>query len=146
MHSEKTIQADSGWPMLAVNLAGLFGGTVLLIATAVAESGPAGPLLGLLIIFAAMVSLAGHFTLQPNKARVLILFGDYRGTVRQSGFHWTNPFYTKRCFRSACGTWKATSSRSTTSGATRSRSRRSSFGEWKTRPRLVSTSRTTRTT
>ena len=96
MHPEKTIQAGSGWPMLAVNLAGLFGGTVLLIATAVAERGPAGPLFGLFIVIAAMISIAGHFTLQPNQARVLILFGDYRGTVRQSGFYWTNPFYTKR--------------------------------------------------
>ena len=38
---------------------------------------------------------AGHFTLQPNEGRVLILFGAYRGTVRSSGFHWTNPLNTK---------------------------------------------------
>ncbi len=38
----------------------------------------------------------GHFTLQPNEARVLILFGAYKGTVRTSGFLWTNPLYTKR--------------------------------------------------
>ena len=37
--------------------------------------------------------LAGFFTLQPNEARVLVLFGKYRGTVRESGFHWGNPFY-----------------------------------------------------
>ena len=37
--------------------------------------------------------LPGFFTLQPNEARVLILFGRYRGTVRESGFHWGNPFY-----------------------------------------------------
>jgi regulator of protease activity HflC (stomatin/prohibitin superfamily) len=35
----------------------------------------------------------GFFALQPNEARVLVLFGEYRGTVRQSGFHWGNPFY-----------------------------------------------------
>ena len=35
----------------------------------------------------------GLFSLQPNEARVLILFGDYRGTVRTSGFWWGNPFY-----------------------------------------------------
>jgi regulator of protease activity HflC (stomatin/prohibitin superfamily) len=33
--------------------------------------------------------------LQPNEARVLILFGEYKGTVRESGFWWTNPFMTK---------------------------------------------------
>src|SRR5437870_11236765 len=34
------------------------------------------------------------FRSQPNEARVLLLFGDYKGTVRTSGFHWGNPFYT----------------------------------------------------
>lgn len=33
--------------------------------------------------------------MQPNQARVLILFGDYRGTVKRDGFHWTNPFMRK---------------------------------------------------
>ena len=31
----------------------------------------------------------------PNDARVLLLFGDYRGTVRTSGFYWVNPFFTQ---------------------------------------------------
>lgn len=39
--------------------------------------------------------LLGFFTLQPNMAAVLILFGKYRGTVRTSGFHWANPFLMK---------------------------------------------------
>ncbi|MFZ9853496.1 MAG: SPFH domain-containing protein [Limisphaerales bacterium] len=38
---------------------------------------------------------SGFFTLQPNEARVLVLFGSYKGTVRKSGFHWTNPFTSK---------------------------------------------------
>jgi regulator of protease activity HflC (stomatin/prohibitin superfamily) len=52
---------------------------------------------GILIVILAGISLfGGHFTLQPNEARVLILFGAYKGSARDSGFHWTNPFYTKR--------------------------------------------------
>ncbi|MBX3746452.1 MAG: SPFH domain-containing protein [Verrucomicrobiae bacterium] len=51
---------------------------------------------GLLLLVAVFVGWAGFFTLQPNEARVLILFGAYRGTVRRSGFHWTNPFFTKK--------------------------------------------------
>jgi len=39
---------------------------------------------------------AGFFTLQPNIAAVLTLFGAYKGTVKQSGWHWVNPFYTKK--------------------------------------------------
>jgi regulator of protease activity HflC (stomatin/prohibitin superfamily) len=37
----------------------------------------------------------GFFTLQPNEARVLILFGSYKGTARDSGFHWANPLYAR---------------------------------------------------
>jgi regulator of protease activity HflC (stomatin/prohibitin superfamily) len=48
---------------------------------------------GLLGMFLAVVLMPGFFTLQPNEARVLVLFGRYKGTVRQSGFHWGNPFY-----------------------------------------------------
>jgi len=42
---------------------------------------------------ALVIMLTGLFTLQPNEARVLVLFGKYKGTVRTSGFHWGNPFY-----------------------------------------------------
>ncbi len=45
-----------------------------------------------LIIFLAQ----GLFTLQPNEARVLILFGKYQGTVKKDGFHWANPFSVHR--------------------------------------------------
>ncbi len=38
----------------------------------------------------------GFFTLQPNEGRVLILFGAYQGTVRESGWRWTNPLNTKK--------------------------------------------------
>jgi len=42
-----------------------------------------------------IVLMCGFFTLQPNIAAVLVLFGKYVGTVRASGFHWANPFYRK---------------------------------------------------
>ncbi|RPI99766.1 MAG: SPFH domain-containing protein, partial [Chloroflexi bacterium] len=48
---------------------------------------------GALGIIASIILMPGFFTLQPNEARVLVLFGKYKGTVRQSGFHWGNPFY-----------------------------------------------------
>jgi regulator of protease activity HflC (stomatin/prohibitin superfamily) len=49
--------------------------------------------LGLLVLLLAIVLSVGFYTLQPNEARVLILFGTYRGTVREPGFAWGNPFY-----------------------------------------------------
>ena len=51
-------------------------------------SSSAASLVGLAIVLSP-----GFFTLQPNEARVLILFGNYRGTARKSGFRWANPFY-----------------------------------------------------
>lgn len=37
----------------------------------------------------------GFFIVQPNDSRVLVLFGKYLGTVRDSGFWWANPFTTR---------------------------------------------------
>jgi regulator of protease activity HflC (stomatin/prohibitin superfamily) len=50
---------------------------------------------GLLVIGLGVFVCFGFFTLEPNEARVLILFGAYCGTVRASGWHWTNPLNTK---------------------------------------------------
>ena len=49
----------------------------------------------LLFIVGALI-LAGLYTLQPNEAAILQLFGSYRGTTRVSGLRGTNPFYTRR--------------------------------------------------
>src|SRR5690606_30479931 len=50
--------------------------------------------------FAAIVVLltmwCGFFTLEPNQAAVMNLFGRYVGTARDAGLRWTNPFYTKK--------------------------------------------------
>jgi regulator of protease activity HflC (stomatin/prohibitin superfamily) len=51
---------------------------------------------GLPLLILAGLAAAGLFTVQPNQAVVLILFGTYVGTVRESGWWWTNPFNTKR--------------------------------------------------
>ncbi|MCL4201982.1 MAG: SPFH domain-containing protein [Pirellulaceae bacterium] len=50
---------------------------------------------GVLTIGLGIFTCFGYFTLQPNEARVLVLFGEYRGTVRTSGWHWTNPLNSK---------------------------------------------------
>jgi regulator of protease activity HflC (stomatin/prohibitin superfamily) len=51
----------------------------------------AGAVLGIL----SFVGLCGFFTLQPNEAIALSFFGPYIGTVREAGFYWANPFYSK---------------------------------------------------
>lgn len=50
---------------------------------------------GVLVLGLGVFVCNGFFTLQPNEARVLILFGQYRGTARISGWHWTNPLNSK---------------------------------------------------
>jgi regulator of protease activity HflC (stomatin/prohibitin superfamily) len=42
------------------------------------------------------IAFGGFFIVQPNEARVLVLFGKYIGSVRESGFFYTNPFATKK--------------------------------------------------
>lgn len=49
-----------------------------------------------LTIVACVVGLAGLFTLAPNQGQVLQLFGAYRGTAREQGLRWANPFFTKK--------------------------------------------------
>ena len=47
------------------------------------------------IIFVGLFS-AGFLVVQPNEARVLVLFGKYIGSIREDGFWWANPFTIKR--------------------------------------------------
>jgi regulator of protease activity HflC (stomatin/prohibitin superfamily) len=100
MTREKVIQATSGWSMLGFNLALMLGGAALSILSLVAaemieDIAALGLLISIPLAIAGLIMLFGHFTLQPNEARVLTLFGTYIGTVRDSGFFWTNPFMTK---------------------------------------------------
>lgn len=48
------------------------------------------------MIFVIILLSIGFSVVQPNDSRVLILFGKYTGTIRDSGFWWVNPFTLKR--------------------------------------------------
>ena len=51
---------------------------------------------GIVVGVVAFFSLIGLYTVQPNQAAVLSLFGKYVGTVKEAGLRWNNPFYSKR--------------------------------------------------
>ena len=48
-----------------------------------------------LVVLVLLVLLSGFFMVAPNEGVVLQLFGAYRGTAREPGLRWTNPFYSK---------------------------------------------------
>ncbi len=99
---ERERKVVTGWLMLPLTIA-LYVATPFLMYYAfvngtVSASGSSRPDWWLFwsacaTLFFAILSSPGFFTLQPNEVRVLILFGDYKGTCRQGGFHWGNPFY-----------------------------------------------------
>ena len=99
---ERVVKVLNGWAMLPINLILLLGAIALLVYS-IAAGVPAveHPYWGLfvtaiLVELASIIMLWGFFALQPNEARVLVLFGSYRGTVRDAGFYWGNPFYSNR--------------------------------------------------
>jgi regulator of protease activity HflC (stomatin/prohibitin superfamily) len=96
-NKEQVVRACNGWVTLGVFILLLIGDVSLFIFCAV--QGSRGDPHVLLSVFSVVMLpvlvflMTGFFTLQPNQARVLVLFGKYCGTVRDSGFHWANPLY-----------------------------------------------------
>jgi regulator of protease activity HflC (stomatin/prohibitin superfamily) len=88
---EQVITGVNGWVMLVILLAAIVLGLALLAL----PGGPAKFIAGVVIVGIAVFCLKGLFTLEPNQASVMIFFGSYAGTMRESGFFWVNPFYAK---------------------------------------------------
>ena len=101
---ERRVHAMSGGIALVLSLAAA-GAAVAVLATqlpphpnapgagkAIAIAATAAGLLGVV----SLLLLVGMFTVGPNEARVLQLFGKYVGTVRDEGWRWVNPFTSKR--------------------------------------------------
>ena len=101
LNHERETKAMSGWGMLAAVIFICAAGIALLIVAGILgddgglSAGAIWALVGPGIALLILTSLLspGFFTLEPNETRVLVLFGAYRGTVRQGGFRWANPFY-----------------------------------------------------
>ena len=50
----------------------------------------------IILFLIAVVLPFGLMTLEPNQARAMVFFGNYRGTFTRTGFFWVNPFYSKK--------------------------------------------------
>ncbi|WP_158799564.1 SPFH domain-containing protein [Pedobacter sp. L105] len=87
MKSEKIINPVNGY--LAV--------TLLLIGAALLAFGifSQAPILIILMIPVLIFILKGLIIISPNSSKVLLLFGNYKGTVKVNGLFWINPFYAR---------------------------------------------------
>ena len=88
MKKEIIIQPSSGYAMLIANLLALIIGIF-----GIARLG--NPWF-IVLILVFVFTLPGFFLVNPNTSKVLLLFGKYVGTVKDNGFFWANPFYTKK--------------------------------------------------
>lgn len=88
MSNEKTITPISGYLMIAV--------VFILLAAGIFGIARMHNPMYIWILVAAIIAMPGFFFINPNGSVVLVLFGDYRGTVKKNGFFWVNPFYSKK--------------------------------------------------
>lgn len=87
---EQVVKVINGWAVLLPLMALLIGDVVYLTT---AHPGNFESVACVVVLVLGGLSSIGFFSLQPNEARVLTLFGAYKGTVRESGFWWGNPLY-----------------------------------------------------
>ena len=85
---EKPFKAGSGFLMLLVVLAVIAGIISGLVITRQGEFA--------LLIPVVFILLPGFFIINPNTPRVMIFFGNYKGTIKENGFYWVNPFFVKK--------------------------------------------------
>jgi regulator of protease activity HflC (stomatin/prohibitin superfamily) len=85
---EKVIKPASGYIYLFMALAGI-AASIYLFTQEMA-------IVGGILLFLSITCIPGFFIVEPNKALVMLLFGEYKGTVKAYGFFWVNPFMTKK--------------------------------------------------
>jgi len=92
---ENPIRSLPGIPMLLFLLA-VCVAAVWMFANAVHQQMPVFIVEAILIGTVALFCMAGLYTVQPNQAAVISLFGKYVGTVKENGLRWNNPFFSKK--------------------------------------------------
>ena len=94
MSRERERQVTNGALVLVAGVAGIGGAVGWFVQAIGTQDGlQVFGSIGLLVL--SLILLAGLFSVSPNEARVLQLFGAYVGTVRTPGLRWANPLYTK---------------------------------------------------
>ncbi len=84
-----------GWLPLFICLAAIVASPLVFLA-GVGEGSLLLVLAASVLFMGGTVGLFGLMAIAPNQARVLLFFGDYRGSLKDSGFFWVNPFFSKK--------------------------------------------------
>lgn len=95
MLSEKVIKGISGWLMIFVLLAVLII-SVLMLGRAIGTETTPLVIFGIIVLLVDLVCWAGFTVVNPNEAKVVQLFGVYKGTIKDQGFLWVNPLTSRR--------------------------------------------------
>lgn len=88
MKTENTYSAQSGYLYIII-LLGIIAAAIISFANELVG-------LGIPFIFLLILIAPGFIIINPNEGVVLTLFGAYKGSIRESGFYWANPFLLKK--------------------------------------------------
>jgi regulator of protease activity HflC (stomatin/prohibitin superfamily) len=95
MIRERAYNGMPGIPVLLLILLAIAAAVWMLVMNIRSESVPE-ILVAAIAIAALLFMTAGLFMVNPNEGKVLQLFGEYKGTAKQEGLRWANPFLTKK--------------------------------------------------
>lgn len=95
MFRENEVRPAPGITIAFLIVASMIAAVAAIIAGARSEA-PLWAIAGAVVLLTAGVCLNGLFTVQPNQGKVLTLFGTYKGTVKQDGLWFTNPFISRK--------------------------------------------------
>lgn len=90
-----------GIPMIILNLLLLIAIVLLFVWAVSSQTLSSGAItfyaiLSTVLFIINTIFWGGFMQIEPNEARVMVFFGEYRGTVKDNGFFWVNPFYAKK--------------------------------------------------
>jgi regulator of protease activity HflC (stomatin/prohibitin superfamily) len=92
MKTEKDFKAKSGYMALFIEIVVIVAMVLVLIFI----PGLLNKIIAGAVLFVAVFCLGGFSIVNPNESSVMVLFGAYKGTIKENGFWWVNPFFTRK--------------------------------------------------
>jgi len=95
MLNEKVVKGFSGWLMSLLLLAVLVLAVFTLVSSA--KAGDVPRIIACVVVLVVdAICWAGFTVVNPNEAKVIQLFGVYKGSIKEQGFYWVNPLTSRR--------------------------------------------------